>query len=300
MTWDIYIKGFLSYLKLERSLSKNSIDAYKNDIKKLVEYLKEQKIEVSPEKITQKNLIGFIESFSDKGLSARSQGRCLSGIKTFFKYLLLEDVIKESPAELLETPKIGRKLPEVLSIDEIDEIQKAIDLSKFDGHRNKSIIETLYSCGLRVSELIDLRISNLYFNEGYIRVIGKGNKERLVPLSKKAEKEMKFYISSTRNHQEIKKGHEDFLYLNRNGSKLTRVMIFIVVKKLTEKAGIQKSISPHSFRHSFASHLVAGGADLRAVQEMLGHESILTTEIYTHLENQFLKDNILKYHPRNK
>lgn len=300
MSWDIYIKGFFSYLKLERSLSKNSIEAYKNDIKKLVDYLKEQKNEVTPTKITQKDLISFIESFSDKGLSARSQARCLSGIKTFFKYLLLEDIIKENPAELLETPKIGRKLPEVLSIDEIDEIQKVIDLSKFDGHRNKSIIETLYSCGLRVSELIDLKISNLYFNEGYIRVIGKGNKERLVPLGKKAEKEMKLYISSTRNDQNIKKGHEDFLYLNRRGGKLTRVMIFTLVKKLIKKAGIKKNVSPHSFRHSFASHLVSGGADLRAVQEMLGHESILTTEIYTHLENKFIRENILRYHPRNK
>jgi integrase/recombinase XerD len=233
------------------------------------------------------------------GISARSQARIISGLRNFFFYLILEDEIESDPSELLDLPKIGKKLPEVLSIEEIDELKNAIDMSKAEGHRNRAIIETLYSCGLRVSELVNLQITNIYFEEGFIRVIGKGNKERLVPLSQSVEKEIKIYRNEVRVHQDIKPGNEDYLYLNRRGAKLTRVMIFTIIKQLAEEIGLKKNISPHTFRHSFATHLVEGGANLRAIQEMLGHESINTTEIYTHLSNELLKEAIISYHPRN-
>lgn len=236
----------------------------------------------------------------DLGLSARSQARIISGVKQFFVFLLIEDIIQDDPSELLEMPKIGRKLPEVLTVEEIDALQNAIDLSKAEGHRNKAILETLYSCGLRVSELVNLKYSDLYLDEGFIRVIGKGNKERLVPVSNSVAKEIQLYEKSTRNHLNIKPGNEHFVFLNRRGAQLTRVMIFTIIKELADIAQIKKNISPHTFRHSFATHLIEGGANLRAIQEMLGHESITTTEIYTHLDQRFLRDAIINFHPRNR
>lgn len=267
---------------------------------KIVQYLEFANIEKDAKDINLKDLQNLVKWISEMGISARSQARITSGIRSFYHFLILEDLIQKDPSELLELPKIGKKLPEVLTIEEIDALKNAIDLSTNEGHRNKAILETLYSCGLRVSELINLQITNIYFNEGFIRVIGKGNKERLVPVSPSVEKEIELYQNHVRNHMDIKPGHEDFLFLNRRGAKLTRVMIFTIVKQLAEAIGLTKSISPHTFRHSFATHLVEGGANLRAVQEMLGHESISTTEIYTHLSNDQLKEAIISYHPRNK
>ena len=254
---------------------------------------------ISAESISYKNLQEFITILYDLGLSARSQARIISGIKQFYSFLLLENTIREDPSELLEQPKVGMKLPEILHIEEIDALIAAVDVSKKQGHRNRAILETLYSCGLRVSELVSLRFSNLYFEEGFIRVIGKGNKERLVPVSPSVEKEIKLYSEHVRRHQEIVKGDENIVFLNRRGAKLTRVMIFTIIKDLANAIGLKKNISPHTFRHSFATHLIEGGANLRAIQEMLGHESITTTEIYTHLDQRFLRDAILSYHPRN-
>jgi integrase/recombinase XerD len=253
-----------------------------------------------PDTIELADLKSFIEWINELGASARSQSRILSGIRSFFRFLFLTEQITKDPSELIESPKIGRKLPEVLSTLEIDKIQAVIDLSRPEGHRNKAIIETLYSCGLRVSELINLRLSNLYFNEGFIRIMGKGSKERLVPIGEKAIREINIYLEQRRLQPNINPQAQNILFLNRRGKKLTRVMIFTIVKTLAEKAGIHKPISPHTFRHSFASHLVDGGADLRAVQEMLGHESIITTEIYTHLDREYLREAILSYHPRAK
>jgi integrase/recombinase XerD len=287
-------------LKIEKSLSANSVEAYLRDFDKLTQYLEVSSSSKKPTEIVLSDLQQMILWISEMGISARSQSRIISGIRNFFFYLLLEDEIKEDPSELLELPKIGKKLPEVLSIQEIDDLKNAIDMSKQEGHRNRAIIETLYSCGLRVSELVNLQITNIYFDEGFVRVIGKGNKERLVPISPSVEKEIKIYRDLVRVHQEIKDGNEDYLFLNRRGAKLTRVMIFTIIKNLAEEIGLKKNISPHTFRHSFATHLVEGGANLRAIQEMLGHESISTTEIYTHLSNDFLKDAIISFHPRNK
>jgi integrase/recombinase XerD len=298
--WSGFYIRFKQYLQLERSLSKNSIEAYADDLKKLENYSQLFLDSQTPDKFSFKQLQNFIEWIAIIGFSASTQGRVVSGIKTFYKFLLLENDIKQSPAELLETPKIPRKLPVFLTIDEIDKMLGGIDRSTPEGERNYSMLETLYSCGLRVSELTGLRITDLHLNENYIKVVGKGNKERLIPIGKNAVKLIKTYISSTRSQIQPKKGSEDILYLNRRGAMLTRVMVFYIIKDLAKKAGIKKILSPHSFRHSFATHLVEGGADLRAVQEMLGHESITTTEIYTHLDRQFLRDNILSYHPRNK
>ncbi len=301
MNWTPTIKGFKSYLQLELSLSANSIDAYLRDVEKFVQYLELQEIDVNPEKVEQNQIEDFLQWVSEIGLNARSQARILSGLKAFYKYLLMEDVIDVAPTELLESPKIGRKLPEVLSIEEINEIIGAVDLSKDEGERNKAMLETLYSCGLRVSELINLRVSKLMLNEGFVVVIGKGDKERIAPIGSVAIKHIKIYIDTKRNHMNnIDKDSEDILFLNRRGKQLTRVMIFTIIKKLAEKAGIVKTVSPHTFRHSFATHLVEGGADLRAVQEMLGHESITTTEIYTHLDREYLRQAILDFHPRAK
>ncbi|OFX54352.1 MAG: site-specific tyrosine recombinase XerD [Bacteroidetes bacterium GWA2_30_7] len=299
MNWLSTIKEFESYLKIERSLSANSVEAYEDDMYKLYQFIQFKYPEVNPENVTLKILQEFILWINELGMSARSQARVLSGIRAFYKYLIMEDLIDSSPAELLEFPKIGRKLPEFLSITEIDNLIAAIDLSKPEGHRNRAIIETLYSCGLRVSELVNLKISHIYFDESFIKVMGKGSKERLVPISPKAIKEINNYKISYRNHLNIAKGFDDFLFLNRRGKKLTRVMIFTIIKGLATKIGLQKSISPHTFRHSFATHLVEGGADLRAVQEMLGHESIITTEIYTHLDREYLRDAIIRFHPRS-
>lgn len=292
--------GFKSFLKLEKSLSNNSIEAYLRDINKLYQYSASFKAPTSPINFKLEELQKFIHWVSDLGISASSQARIVSGIKGFYKYLLLEELIPYDPSKLLETPKTGRKLPETISVEEIDCIISAIDLSSNEGQRNKAIIETLYSCGLRVSELINLQITNLYFDLGFIKVTGKGNKERFVPVGEKAIKEISTYLEHCRNNLNIKTGHQDILFLNRRGSKLTRVMIFTIVKNLSSFAGIKKSISPHTFRHSFATHLLEGGADLRAIQEMLGHESIITTEIYTHLDRDFLRSEIIEFHPRNK
>lgn len=300
MKLNAFIPDFEAYLRVEKSLSDNSIEAYIHDISKLVTFLSYIKADPGPGQIEVSHLQQFVQWCSELGMNARSQARIVSGIKAFFKYLLLEDIIEKNPSELLETPRIGRKLPEVLSLEEIDVLIETIDLSKPEGHRNKAILETLYSCGLRVSELLNLKISDLYFDEGFIRVKGKGDKERLVPISQKAIKEIDHYKKGYRNKVPIDKKSEDIVFLNRRGKKLTRVMIFTIIKNLVAKTGIKKNISPHSFRHSFASHLVDRGADLRAVQEMLGHESIITTEIYTHLDRQYLRDTIIQFHPRAK
>lgn len=298
--WNSYKIQFKQYLQLERSLSKNSIEAYADDLNKLQQYSESFLKNKLPTSIELSDLQAFVKWISEMHFSPTSQARIISGIKTFYKYLLLENEIKQSPAELLEAPKTARKLPVFFTLEEIDKMLGQIDRSKDTGERNIAILETLYSCGLRVSELVSLKISDLHLNEDYIKVTGKGNKERLVPIGNSAKKLLKNYISKIRSHIPIKKGNEDIVFLNGRGTALSRVMIFYIIKDLADKAGIKKVLSPHSFRHSFATHLVEGGADLRAVQEMLGHESITTTEIYTHLDRQYLRDNILAYHPRNK
>ena len=297
MDWRSAIKGFQTYLKLEKGLSENSIEAYSRDIDKLQQFA--DGVDLKPEKIALSDLRQFITWVNELGMLPSSQARVLSGIKSFFKYLLIEDLIKNDPAELLESPKKQRKLPDTLSYDEINRLIGAIDLSKPEGVRNKAILEVLYSCGLRVSELTELKLSNLYLEIEFIKVLGKGSKERLVPIGGEAIKALKIWTDQVRVHTLIKKGEEDIVFLNRRGSRLTRVYIFMMIKQLAELAGIKKSISPHTLRHSFATHLVEGGADLRAVQEMLGHESITTTEIYTHLDREYLKEVITSYHPRN-
>jgi integrase/recombinase XerD len=298
MNWDSYIKGFKSYLQLEKSLSGNSVEAYIHDVEKLYQFMSYYKLDIPPGKVDYHLLQDFIRWVNELGMSARTQARVISGIKGFYKYLILENVISIDPTELLDSPKVGRKLPDTLSIEEINDLVKAIDLSKPEGERNKAILETLYGCGLRVSELVNLRISSLFFDAGFVKVIGKGDKERLVPIGGVAKKNINIYLNTKRCHADIKKGNEDILFLNRRGSKLTRVMIFTIIKQLAKEIGLRKKISPHTFRHSFATHLIEGGADLRAVQDMLGHESITTTEIYTHLNREFLRDAIIRFHPR--
>jgi integrase/recombinase XerD len=295
--WNRYIKHFVSYLKIERGLAENSILAYQNDVFKLADFAIPRKKTI--QEISYTDLKEFVALLYDLGLSARSQARIISGIKHFYGFLLLENEITDDPSELLELPKIGLKLPVFLTIEEIDALISAVDVSKKEGHRNRAILETLYSCGLRVSELVNLRFSDLFFEEGFIRVIGKGNKERLVPVSASVEKEIGIYVEYYRNQQHVQPGNENVVFLNRRGSKLTRVMIFTIIKDLSETMGLTKRISPHTFRHSFATHLIEGGANLRAIQEMLGHESITTTEIYTHLDQRFLRDAIQSFHPRN-
>jgi len=296
MSWEKSINGFKYHLQIERSLSDNSVSAYILDIRKLASYASPLKI--NPLKITRLDISSFLVDLNKKKLSARSQARIISGIKAFYQYLIMEDYIDHNPIELIEAPKIGFKLPDTLTLIEIDQLINAIDLSKSQGERNRAILETLYSCGLRVSELVHLKLSNINFKEGYLKVIGKGNKERLAPIGSRATKYLNIYINDVRNHQNIKKGYKDFVFLNNRGTKLTRVMIFIIIQNLKEKTGIKKKISPHTFRHSFATHLIEGGANLRAVQEMLGHESITTTEIYTHLDKDYLRSNIIQFHPR--
>ncbi len=298
MHWERYIKDFVSYLKIEKGLAHNSILAYQRDVVLLAGFFEELKIK--PEGVTYNTLTQFVTHLYDLGLSARSQARIISGIKQFFGFLILERYIQNDPSALLEQPKLGRKLPEVLELAEIDALLLAIDTQTQEGPRNHAMLETLYSCGLRVSELIGLRFSDLYFDEGFIRVIGKGNKERLVPVSEQVVKEVNAYVAEVRSLIPIQKGQEHFVFLNRRGAALTRVMIFTIIKQLAQKIGLKKQISPHTFRHSFATHLIEGGANLRAVQEMLGHESITTTEIYTHLDQRFLRRAILAHHPRNK
>ena len=296
MSWKQSIKEFKSYLRIERSLSDNTIDSYLRDIQKLANFSEEK--DLNELQITKTEVKEFISEINKEGISARSQSRIISGIKAFYKYLILEDYLKVNPTELIESPKIGMKLPDTLSIEEIDSLISAIDLSHPQGERNRAILEVLYSCGLRVSELTNLKLSNIRFKEGYVKVLGKGNKERFAPIGSSAIKFLNIYLKEIRNHQEIKKGSEDIVFLNRRGNKLTRVMIFTIIKQLAEKIGMKKKISPHTFRHSFATHLIEGGADLRAIQEMLGHESITTTEIYTHLDREYLREAIMQFHPR--
>lgn len=288
-------EGFKRYLLLERSFSPNTIDAYIRDVEKLLEFFEASHVDYLTAKT--EDFLNFLVEISNMGISARSQARIISGIRQFYRYLLIEDLIKDSPALILEAPKLSRALPSVLSVEEIDAIKSTFDLSKYEGHRNRAIIETMYSCGLRVSELTNLRLSNMFIDEMYIKVEGKGSKQRLVPISHLAVKEINNYML-WRNQLDIKPGSADILFLNRRGAKLTRQMVFIMLKNAAEAAGIQTEISPHTLRHSFATHLLEGGANLRAIQQMLGHESILTTEIYTHISMDTLRNTITKFHPR--
>lgn len=297
MSWENSIKEFKYYLRVERSLTNNTVDAYIRDVNKLSKYSINNNLSIKL--IIRENIQDFISFLNDEKISARTQARVISSIKSFFKFLIMEDYITNDPCQLIQNPKIGLKLPDVLSIAEIDLIVSNIDNSSKHGQRNTTIIETLYSCGLRVSELINLKISNIKFLEKYIKITGKGNKERLTPISQKCLKLLSIYINEIRIHQIIKNGNDDIVFLNNRGSQLSREMIFTIVKKLTEKSGIKKNVSPHTFRHSFATHLIEGGADLRAVQEMLGHENITTTEIYTHLDNDYLRSNLMQFHPRS-
>lgn len=299
MNWDSYIKQFKNYLRLERSLSDNSVEAYIRDVVKLKEFLEISNINKSPLEVEGKDVATFLGYLYELQLSAYSQARMLSGIKAFYKFLMVEDYIDDDPVYLIESPKIGRKLPDTLAYDEIVTLLNCIDLSTPEGARNRAILETLYSSGLRVTELVDLKISNLYMDAGFLKVVGKGNKERLVPIGTDALKFIKSYLEEIRVHVSIKPGNENVVFLNRRGAKLTRVMIFTIIKQLAKLMGLEKNISPHTFRHSFATHLIEGGADLRAVQEMLGHESITTTEIYTHLDRDYLKQVMHEFHPRS-
>ena len=298
--WPAYKKGFKAYLQLEKSLSGNSIEAYLADLEKLTTFLESTSSEKAPGAVCLGDLQAFVKWVAELGMTQSSQSRIISGIKAFYKYCLLEEVTTKDPTTLLEAPKLQRKLPDTLTFDEIENIIGQIDLSAPEGGRNKAILETMYICGLRVSEVVNLKISQLFLDVGFIRVIGKGNKERLVPVGSVASKYILLYKKNIRVHQPVQKGEEDILFLNRRGRRLTRVMIFLIIKDLVKKAGITKTISPHTFRHSFATHLVEGGADLRAVQEMLGHESITTTEIYTHLDREFLRKTLHQFHPAFK
>ena len=297
MKWLEILKNYTDYLKIEKGLAINTILSYKRDVEKLIKYLEENELIISPISIKHDDIQEFIYTTS-KLVNARSQARLISGLRNFFNYLVFEEYRKENPIDLIETPKIGRKLPDTLAIEEIDLLISAIDLSEPQGERNRTILETLYSCGLRVSELINLKISNLFFDEGFIQVIGKGNKQRFVPINTHTQKFILLYINNIRTHITISKGFEDYVFLNSRGKNLTRVMIFTIIKTLAVKAEIKKKISPHTFRHSFATHLLERGADLRAIQQMLGHESITTTEIYMHLDKSFLKQVMNSYHPR--
>ena len=294
-----YLKEFRTYLKLERGLSGNSVDAYINDVKKLIEYYDISKKEITVKEIDHAELVRFFSWINELGMLPNTQARVISGLKAYFSYLLLEDIIADDPSSLLESPKISRKLPDVLNIEEINLLIEAIDASKPEGMRNKAILEVLYGCGLRVTELITLRISDLNFESEYIKVVGKGNKERIIPIGQDAIKYIDIYITEVRVHLDIKKGNEDYIFLNRLGTQLSRISVFTMIKALAEKIGLKKSISPHTFRHSFATHLIEGGADLRAIQEMLGHSSITTTEIYTHLDRDYLRGIITQFHPRS-
>lgn len=297
MNWSPYIKSFQSYLKIERGLSTNTIANYTFDLERLCAFLSENNISVSPEKITEETIQQFIYSVS-KEVNARSQARIISGLKSFFSYLIFEDYRADSPMELIEAPKIGRKLPDTLSVEDIDNLIAAVDLSTPEGERNRAILETLYSCGLRVSELVLLKISDLFFDEGFVKITGKGNKQRFVPIAESTQRYIESYKNNIRNHLNIAKGHEDTLFLNRRGKQLTRAMVFTIIKTLAVTINLQKNISPHTLRHSFATHLLENGADLRAIQMMLGHESITTTEVYVHLDRKHLTQIIHTFHPR--
>lgn len=298
--WEAYKKGFKAYLQLEKSLSENSVDAYLHDIEKFTQFLYLNKLEKNPKEIELHHLENFLQWINELGMTPASQARIISGLRSFYKFCLQEQISQTDPTSLLEAPKLAKHLPDTLSFDEIEKIIEANDMSTPEGTRNKAIVETLYSCGLRVSELVNLKRSCLYFDVGYVRIIGKGDKERLVPIGASAIKYIKIYLENIRVHIPVIPGNGDVVFLNRRGRKLTRVMIFTIIKTLAKKAGITKNISPHTFRHSFATHLVEGGADLRAVQEMLGHESITTTEIYTHLDREYLRDTLQQFHPAFK
>ena len=300
--WEGYKKGFKAYLQLEKSLSENSVEAYMHDLQKFTQFLGQSNLEKSPREIELCELENFLEWINQLGMTSSSQARIISGLKSFYRYCIQEEISQKDPTSLLEAPKLARHLPDTLTFFEIEKIISSINLSTPEGTRNKAIIETLYSCGLRVSELVNLKLSCLYFDAGYVRIIGKGNKERLVPVGSSAIKNIKLYLEHVRTHIKITPGNEDIVFLNRRGRKLSRIMIFMIIKELAKKADVTKNISPHTFRHSFATHLVEGGADLRAVQEMLGHESITTTEIYTHLDREYLRDTLQQFHPafRNK
>lgn len=298
MNWDYYIKQFRSYLKLERSLSPNSVDAYIHDIVKLKQFIEISNLNRGPLEITSDDIESFMQFVAKLGMMPHTQARVLSGVKAFYKYLIYDDKLQKDPSELVEGPKLGRKLPDVLHLHEIEQLLNAIDLSAPEGGRNRAMIEVLYSSGLRVSELVDLRLSNVYGDIGFLRILGKGNKERLAPIGREALKYLNIYIKDIRIHVPVARGHEDFVFLNRRGRQLSRVMVFTIIKDLAKATGLSKNISPHTFRHSFATHLIEGGADLRAVQEMLGHESITTTEIYTHLDRDYLKQVVQEFHPR--
>ena len=297
MNWNSYLKSYQSYLKIERGLSQNTIDNYSFDVERLCVFLETNSIEVSPIKISEETIQQFVYAVS-KEVNARSQARIISGLKSFFSYLIFEDYRSDSPMELIEAPRIGRKLPDTLSVEEIDALIQAIDLSKDEGERNKAMLETLYGCGLRVSELVELKLSDLFFEEGFIKVTGKGNKQRFVPIGEVTQKYILIYKNQVRSHLSIQKGFEDTLFLNRRGKKLTRAMVFTIIKQLAVIIDLNKNISPHTFRHSFATHLLENGADLRAIQLMLGHESITTTEVYVHLDRKHLAQIINSFHPR--
>jgi len=299
MNWQTLIKQFIAYLKIERSLSQNSILAYQQDISKLKQFMEITNAGLLPHQVETHHLSHFLEYIHELGLAPHSQARVLSGLKAFFKWLRYEEITQQDPTHLLEGPKLGRKLPDTLNVHEIDQLLEANDLSRLEGARNRAMLEVLYSSGLRVSELVGLTLSHLYFDAGFMRIIGKGNKERLVPVGSQAIKYTQIYLNHWRSQQAIAPGHENIVFLNRRGRQLTRVMVFTVIKRLAAQVGLNKNISPHTFRHSFATHLIEGGADLRAVQEMLGHESITTTEIYTHLDRSYLKQVIDTYHPRH-
>jgi integrase/recombinase XerD len=296
--WQSYIKNFKDYLRLERSFSDNSVQAYVHDVEKLEEYLEMNASSTSPIQLIEEQVLGFLQYISELGLTAHTQARMLSGIRAFYKYLILEGLVSEDPTELIESPKLPRKLPDVLSYSEIEDMILAIDHSTPEGTRNRAMIEVLYSCGLRVTEMTTLKLTDCHFDIGFIKVLGKGDKVRLVPIGKEAIKYVQLYLDFVRAHMVVKKGYEDVLFLNRRGSELSRVMVFLIIKDAAIKAGIHKNVSPHSFRHSFATHLIEGGASLRAVQEMLGHESITTTEIYTHMDRDYLRQIITEFHPR--
>ncbi len=296
--WQSYTNAFVNYLKLERSLAENSVEAYEHDVLKLSEYLDLMGGGVSPFQVQAAHLSGYLAYLGDLGLTATSQARMLSGLKAFYNYLLLENLVQHDPTQLIEAPKLGRKLPDTLSYPEIEQLLASIDLSTPGGARDRAMLEVLYSSGLRVSELLDLKLTDCYFDSGFVRVLGKGNKVRLVPIGHDAMHYTRIYADSVRSHLPIKKGDEDTIFLNLRGSKLSRISVFTTIKKLAADVGIRKTISPHTFRHSFATHLIEGGADLRAVQQMLGHESITTTEIYTHLDRDYLKQTLRDFHPR--
>ena len=299
MTWPQAIKQFEGYLRLEKSLSPNSVEAYRRDVRKLHQWLLLEELAAGPLQVTTRLLRDFLAALTGLGLSATSQARTLSGIKAFYEFLIMEDLLKLDPTDTLESPKPGRHLPDTLSYPDVEKLLAASDLSTLEGLRSRALLEILYSSGLRVSELCDLKLSNVYFDQGFMRVLGKGNKERLVPIGREAVKHLHFYLGGVRQHLVVQPGYEDVVFLNQRGTRLSRVTVFTTIKKLAEQAGLRQTISPHTLRHSFATHLLEGGADLRAVQEMLGHASITTTEIYTHLDRDYLKQVMTEFHPRS-